>query len=61
MVVAPIPIALERYKAIDFAGYLGGSSCSMLVRYPSTDHILYMATIQPFNYLVGISKFQLCR
>lgn len=54
MAVAPIPIVLERYEAIDFAGYLGGSSCSMLVRYPSTDHILYMATIQPFNYLVCI-------
>ena len=52
--LGPFAIELKRHEVIEFAGFLGGSDTSILVRYPSTSYISPYATVESFNYLVCI-------
>lgn len=52
LALGPFAIELQRYEAIDFAGYLTGSGSSILIRYPSQIYISAYATIEPFSFIV---------
>jgi hypothetical protein len=51
LAVSPFAISIQRYEAIDFCGYAGGSGTSILVRYPSPT-ISNWGMIKPFSYQV---------
>lgn len=54
--MAPVALSLERYKVIDFAGYIGGSFDGILGKYPKTK-ISFTSTLDVFSYQV-ISFFR---
>jgi hypothetical protein len=46
--LGPFALYLERYQAIDYAGYVGGSGSTLMVKYP-TAGISNWAVLDPFK------------
>ena len=51
MATGPFAISLERYKVIEFGGFVGGIGTSILVRYPNST-LSTFGMIKPFSYQV---------
>jgi hypothetical protein len=51
LAISPFAISIQRYEAIEFCGFVGGSGTSMLVRYPSPT-ISNWGMIEMFSYQV---------
>ena len=54
MACTPLGISIQRYEAMDFCGYLEGTTTSILIQYPSFDIMSYFGILKTFSYEVFV-------
>jgi hypothetical protein len=52
---APLGISIQRYEAMEFCGYLDGTTTSILIQYPTFDIMSYFGTLKTFSYQVFLN------
>jgi hypothetical protein len=53
MAIGPFGVSLQRYEAMNFAGLIGGTGITLLIKYPESESSNW-TVLQPFSYPVNL-------